>query len=102
MSKLEEMKARVEGHTEGPWEVRSDTHEYRGGRFVQVEPKIGSRTICDVTDQHRANAELIAAAPKLIAALEAVGAVAQHLEATYPSGAIWSTRIHAAITEALQ
>lgn len=71
MSQLEEIKARVEGHTPGPWGVHADTHEYRGGDFMQVEPKVGARTICEVTDQHKANAELIAAAPKLLAALEA-------------------------------
>lgn len=76
MSALEGIKARAAGHAPGPWEVRSDSHPYRGGRFVHVEPLHGSRTICDLTDAHEANAELIAAAPKLLAALEAVGRLA--------------------------
>ena len=40
--------------------------------------------------------------PKLLAALEAVEEVTQHLEATYPSGGIWSAKFRKAIEEALR
>lgn len=61
---LDQIKNRVEGHTEGPWEVM--THS-----VCRERNKIWHRV---ATNTYGPTAELIAAAPKLLAALEAVEA----------------------------
>lgn len=70
MKELEAIKKRAEGHTEGPWVIAADvpTWESEEGSF-DVGPD-DAPTVAVV--EGLANADLIAAAPKLIAALEAV------------------------------
>lgn len=72
---LGEIKARIEGHTEGPWRVWKhgsgprDSGVETTWAYEGDEPK-------QITDWcFPADAELIAAAPKLLAALEAVEAM---------------------------
>ena len=71
------MKTEKSKHTPGPWSVNdinpSDIYGYeRGtkrGRFVATAVNFGSGNCCH-TEEDRANAHLIAAAPELLAALE--------------------------------
>ena len=60
--------------------------------------------VCNHPDRYEGEdmAKVLADVPKLLAALEAVEEVAQQLEATYPSGGIWSTKFRKAIEEALR
>lgn len=71
---LTRVEAAAAAATEGPWMATADQHPYRG-RFVQVEPVSGSRSICDVTDANKADAAFIAlsrdAVPRMAAALRA-------------------------------
>lgn len=74
MSALENIKARTEGHTEGPWEADHTDP----GVWSQEHIVIGQYTANDGFDSQmwedgtKADRELLAAAPKLLAALEAV------------------------------
>ena len=69
---LDDIKTRIEGHTEGPWRVWKGD----GGRRSAVVETAWARDGEEpeqITDYcATADAELIAAAPKLLAALEAV------------------------------
>lgn len=67
---LDDIKARVEGHTEGPWELAG------GGEWLSPWGiDIGSEDSSSCPTVRPSDAELIAAAPKLLAALEAVEAL---------------------------
>lgn len=69
---LDDIKARVEGHTEGPWRVWKHGHGLRSAGVETVWAHEGDEPN-QITDWCLpADAELIAAAPKLLAALEAV------------------------------
>ena len=78
---LEAIKARVEGHTEGSWEIRGDHDELPAvWHDSEAAFSIGRCADCGVEAVYApADAELIAAAPKLLAALEAVQALAVEL-----------------------
>lgn len=75
MKELEAIKERVEGHTKGPWEVAADlsTWESEEGGFDVGPDDAPAVAIVEGL----ADAELIAAAPKLLAALEAVEKLAE-------------------------
>ena len=89
MSEMDEIKARVEGHTPGPWEVESmDSGHSRYETDFWITAGDAGDTVCGMDGLSRAtlnervarndgkaDAELIAAAPKLLAALEAVEAL---------------------------
>ena len=68
------IKTRVGGHTEGPWEIRGDHDELPAvWHDSEAAFSIGRCADCGVEAVYApADAELIAAAPKLLAALEAV------------------------------
>lgn len=74
MSALEDIKARAEGHTEGPLVVDDEEQTVRVGHAGEImfDRSAESRSYWM---ECRPNAELIAAAPKLLAALEAVEAL---------------------------
>lgn len=70
----------MSGHTPGPWVIIPGGDEWSSGRIATIEPK--PETMADVNywivaevnyrrDEHAANANLIAAAPDLLEALEA-------------------------------
>lgn len=65
---LDEIKAQVEGHTEGPWQL-----SYLEEGISEIESTGGSHV--GLADGKAADAELMAAAPRLLAALEAVEAL---------------------------
>ena len=81
---LDQIKARVEGHTEGAWVAQNleREHGHRGIYWVTSEHE-GSQVVAEIDANDGrveaiwkfADAELIAAAPKLLAALEAVEAL---------------------------
>lgn len=127
MGALEELKARVEGHTEGPWHIETDSEQdYEQGipfsewPCVLVGPEATdpgewakthgeTRRIQEVAELSMADAELIAAAPKMLAALEAVEAklTRWEAEATGKSSQDYTLRAvvtmtRSAIEEALQ
>ncbi|WP_461169315.1 hypothetical protein [Arthrobacter sp. Z1-15] len=74
MSALADIKARTEGHARGPWEIRADHGESPAvWHDSETAFSIGRCADCGVEAVYApADAELIAAAPKLLAALEAV------------------------------
>ena len=82
MSALEELKARTEGHTSGPWFAHQE--------YIDMGVEDATKTISNSPERYAgksiasvgldyevksANAELITSAPKLLAALEAVAAL---------------------------
>ena len=86
MSTLDEIKARVEGHAPGPWVACTSGRS--GGDHWHIcanDEAIAHISANDGYDeeQRQPNAELIAAAPKLLDALETVEALHRPLEATY-------------------
>lgn len=98
---LDQIKARVEGHSATPWQVEPYLHSmYDRVRVTSPDDGPDFNTAEDVLP---ADAELIAAAPKLLAALEAVEALA---EAWCSSGSrrdlLYGLRLGQAITEALR
>lgn len=109
MSALEEIKARAEGHTRSPWEVRADHGEPPAvWHDSEVAFSIGRCADCGVEAVYEpADGELIAAAPKLLAALEAVQALAEDAPrqvvfgGATVSGFVIADTILATITEAL-
>jgi len=75
---LDDIKARAEGHTEGPWEAITSGPAFGDHWYVCASDEaIAHVSANDGVDeeQRRPNAELIASAPKLLAALEAVQAL---------------------------
>lgn len=69
----------MSGHTPGPWVIIPGGDEWSSGRIATIEPR--PETMVDVNywivaevnyrrDEHTANANLIAAAPDLLEALE--------------------------------
>lgn len=62
-----------DGISPAPWEAVHRNHPMRGGDFISISPanedgwmvSRSARTVCEVTDNHSPNAELIAAAPAL-------------------------------------
>lgn len=78
---LDDIKARVEGHTEGPWTPQEYDHNpgdqgvpiIGGGEPGSMEGHLIAYALT-LSDEQKcvADAELVAAAPKLLAALEAV------------------------------
>lgn len=69
----------MSGHTPGPWVLIPGGDEWSTGRVATIEPKPETMvdtnywTVAEVNyrrDEHAANANLIAAAPCLLAALE--------------------------------
>lgn len=72
MSALEGIKARTEGHTEGPWRTWQHGSDPRDSGVETTWAHDGDEPK-QITDWcFPADAELIAAAPKMLAALEAV------------------------------
>lgn len=72
---LDDIKARTEGHTEGPWEAFTSGPAFGDHWYVCANDEaIAHISANDGIDeeQRRPNAELFAAAPKLLAALKAV------------------------------
>ncbi|MER2134172.1 MAG: hypothetical protein ABS910_05765 [Arthrobacter sp.] len=106
---LDQIKARVEGHSATPWQVEPYLHSmYDRVRVTSPDDGPDFNTAEDVLP---ADAELIAAAPKLLAALEAVEAEAAALDALadevmgdeLPTGLRLAARgIRKAIEEALR
>lgn len=108
MSTLEEIKERTEGHTEGPLLIDDEEQTVRVGYAGEI---MFDRS----TESHsywmecRPNAELIAAAPKLLAALEAALATADELIAKNQDSTslqswglmVAGRKVREAITEAL-
>lgn len=75
MSTLENIKAWTEGHTEGPWRTWQHGSGPRDSGVETTWAHDGDEPK-QITDWcFPADAELIAAAPNLLAALEAVGAL---------------------------
>ena len=78
MSALDQIKNRVEGHTPGPWVYHAsinrveDVPEFDLHRFDIMAIGISK------VEESDADGELIAAAPKLLAALEAVQALPEY------------------------
>lgn len=72
MSTLEEIKALTEGHTEGPLVVDDTEQTVRVGYAGEILFDKSGEDRSYWARECRPNAELIAAAPKLLAALEAV------------------------------
>lgn len=109
---LDQIKNRVEGHTEGPWVYHAsinrveDVPEFDLHRFDIMAIGIAK------VEESDADGELIAAAPKLLAALEAVEAKLDNYpipsKAADPTGAVISALeglegiIRSAIEEALR
>jgi len=74
-------------HTPGPWTLDPDNFviaELDFGRQIIADPNCGIR-IRDWSEEHRANARLIAAAPELLEALEIFVRPDRQLEKT-PGG----------------
>ena len=83
MSTLDDIKKRAEGHTPGPWRFDADGWlETEGpstnGYVIAPGPYSHDEVQCFQFEE--ADAELIAAAPKLLAALEAVEGVLSALD----------------------
>lgn len=101
---LDDIKARVEGHTEGPWRTWQhgdgprDSGVETTWAYDGDEPK-------QITDWCLpADAELIAAAPKLLNALERVEALAILAETTLGYGAggiLMADALRKVVTDAL-
>ena len=73
---LAAIKTRAEGHTPGPWELAG------GGEWLAPWGiDIGSEDSSSCPTVRPADAELIAAAPRLLAALEAVEALTERFAA---------------------
>ena len=72
---LDDIKARAEGHTEGPWRTwqHGDGHRNAGVETTWAHEGDEPKQITDWC--FLADAELIAAAPKMLAALKAVQAL---------------------------
>ena len=85
MSTLDDIKAKVEGHTPGPWVYNlglglvEDVPEFDLHRFDIMAISIAK------VEESDADGELIAAAPKLLAALEAVDGVGPYLLSEHPT-----------------
>ncbi len=105
------------GHTPGPWAINPDTLTYRGNsiRIERIDPKAGIlASIADVfapngagdrwIEEGRANARLIASAPALLEALEALWAVALNFDArdAYNGEASWDDAVDNAHTVIMQ
>ena len=99
---LDQIKARVEGHTEGPWELHLGAHWFITSGATDVVHMV------DDSKESEANAELFLEAPKLLAALEAVEALAKGaprmvtFTGAIVSGSVLADEIIEAITEALR
>ena len=76
---LDQIKARVEGHSATPWQVKP--YLFSDDRRVRVTSPDDGPDYNTAEDVLPANAELFAAAPKLLAALEAVGGIVDELDA---------------------
>jgi len=109
---LGQIKNRVEGHSATPWQVEPYLHSmYDRVRVTSPDDGPDFNTAEDVLP---ADAELIAAAPKMLAALEAIEravdvavSATQHDVATHTPNAIEAVTtmrdlIHQAIEEALR
>jgi len=81
--------ASVPSHTPGPWNVGDDSpNDYEGPTIDTRDRAVAVITIDhenESTPEDRANARLIAAAPELLAALQAA---VEYLEAYRPKGKI--------------
>ena len=73
---LDQIKARVEGHSATPWQVKP--YLYGSDERVRVTSPDDGPDFNTAEDVLPADAELIAAAPKLLAALEAVQALPEY------------------------
>ena len=59
-------------HTPGPWKYGGNLKT--GGIAITGKSGLICETLADISDDHKANAKLIAAAPDLLAALELIRA----------------------------
>ena len=74
------------GHTPGPWEVRADVGVWASDGFVATTAPWRDRP---VTDRQRADSALIAAAPTMLYALDAIAGL---VSAGHPNDGL--ARIH--------
>lgn len=87
-------------HTPGPWAIIADVPGAAIGfrAIVQNDDGMPGETICNPSPMGEANARLIAAAPDMLAALQAVALLLEHPEA----GDIDADKVARAVDAALR
>ena len=111
MNALQEIKARAEAATEGPWLAMTEETGDGENIYYTVEAKSATPGdyLLDISDtgvHGRADAEFIAHAredvPRLIAALESVEALAEFWQTMAPGDQHYAQRLRTAIDKALE
>ena len=102
MSALEEIKKRAEGHTEGPWRVWAEAPRKDGLSIETSWARPGEETELVAECYKAPDVELIAAAPKLLAALEAVERVRETMRLEEGKWMYPETRFARLLEEAIE